>query len=226
MVQVKAGEESVTISNMMGAQDLVQGFPQVVADRIEDAIMTGQFKPGEHLSQDRLARAFGVSRIPMRDALTILDAKGLVALDYRRRAIVRTVTPELLRETYSIRMLLEPYAARLAIEQMSPPERESVLRSCDAMDAIADDPKRGRLARQAFYKLFYSCAGSELLVDMIMKLRRMVERYHVINLINPDIHGDLRKFISSGDARGVDRWVIDHLRAALQSQLSKFESNK
>lgn len=221
---MKAGEESVNISNMMGTQDLVLGFPQVVADRLEAAIMTGQIKPGEHLSQDRLARAFGVSRIPMRDALTILDAKGLVTLDYRRRAIVRTVTPELLHETYSIRMLLEPYAARLAIEQMSPAERESVLQSCDAMDSMADDPKHGRMARQEFYQLFYSFAGSGLLVDMIMKLRGMVEPHHVINTIGSDIHSGLRKFITSGDGHGADCWVIGHLQAALQSQLSKFES--
>ena len=81
------------------AHNLVQGFPQVVAEQIEDAILSGNLLPGQHLSQDKLAEAFGVSRIPMRDALNILESNGMVTLDYRRRAVVRVVTKELLQET-------------------------------------------------------------------------------------------------------------------------------
>lgn len=210
-------------SNFSSARELVLGFPQVVAERIEDAIFSGELKPGQHLSQDKLAEAFGVSRIPMRDALTILETKGLVTLDYRRRASVRVVTQSLLRETYGIRLVLEPYASQLAIEQMTLGEVEMVVRLCERMEQFADDPDSGRKSRREFYEAFYLITGSKILVEMILKLRKMVEPYHIIRPAHKESHADLKDLIQSRDARGAARWMTGHLQTALQSQLKELE---
>ena len=201
------------------AHNLVQGFPQVVAEQIEDAILSGNLLPGQHLSQDKLAEAFGVSRIPMRDALNILESNGMVTLDYRRRAVVRVVTKELLQETYGIRLVLEPYACQLAIELMSEEDRVNILHLCSLMEQSAEFPEEGRAARRKFYEAFYHATGSNILVEMIMKLRKMVETHHVIKHLPSDSHGDLKELISTGDARGAARWMTGHLQIALQSQI-------
>lgn len=201
------------------AHNLVQGFPQVVADRIEDAILSGELKPGQYLAQEKLADAFGVSRIPMRDALNILESNGMVTLDYRRRAIVRVVTKEMLQETYGIRLVLEPYACQLAIELMSEADKANILHLCALMEQFAEFPDEGRAARRKFYESFYHATGSNILVEMIMKLRKMVEPHHVIKHLPSDSHGDLKELISTGDARGAARWMTGHLQIALQSQL-------
>ena len=202
----------------------VQGFPQAVADRIEDAIFKGELSPGEHLPQDKLAAAFGVSRIPMRDAINILLANGMVTLDYRRRAVVRVVTKELLQETYGIRLVLEPYACQLAIENLTESERAEVLQLCGEMEFSSHDPVRGRQTRRAFYESFYSATRSTILVEMIMKLRRMVEPHHRISDSSPSSHGFLQDLIKTGDAQGAARWMTGHLQVALQSQLAKIQS--
>ena len=207
------------------AHENVQGFPQIVADRIEDAIFSGELKPGQHLAQDKLAEAFGVSRIPMRDALNILETKGLVTLDYRRRAVVRVITKELLQETYGIRMVLEPYAVRLAIEQMTEDEKIDILLLCSLMEQFNKNPDEGRSTRRKFYEAFYSTTGSKLLIEMIMKLRKMVESYHVIDHSRTHTHNDLYELISNRDARGAERWMTGHLQVALQSQLKMTDSN-
>ena len=205
------------------AHEKVQGFPQVVANRIEDAIFSGELQPGQHLAQDKLAEAFGVSRIPMRDALSILEGKGLVTLDYRRRAVVRVITKELLQETYGIRMLLEPYACRLAVEQMTGDEKANILLLCSLIEQFNKNPAEGRSTRRNFYEAFYLATGSKLLVEMIMKLRKMVEPHHVIDHSRSHTHHDLYELISNRDARGAERWMTGHLQVALQSQLKMTE---
>lgn len=201
------------------AHQAVYGFPQAVAESIEDAIFRGELSPGEHLAQDKLAAAFGVSRIPMRDALNILLANGMVTLDYRRRAVVRVVTKELLQETYGIRLVLEPYACQMAIEQMTEIEKAQVLQLCGEMEFSSKDPVRGRETRRNFYENFYSTTRSTILVEMILKLRKMVEPHHRIRNSSPNSHGILQDLIASGDSQGAARWMTGHLQIALQSQL-------
>lgn len=209
------------IASFASAHQLVQGFPQVVANRIEDAIFSGELQQGQHLAQDKLAEAFGVSRIPMRDALNILQSKGLVTLDYRRRAVVRVITRELLQETYGIRLVLEPYACQLAIEQLTETDKVHILQLCSLMEQFNEYPDEGRATRRKFYESFYDATRSTILVEMIMKLRKMVESHHVINHSSSGAHGDLRDLITASDGRGAARWMTGHLQVALQSQLKE-----
>jgi len=62
------------------------------------------------------------------------------------------------------------------------------------------------------------------LVEMIMKLRRMVEPHHRISDSSPSSHGFLQDLIKTGDAQGAARWMTGHLQVALQSQLAKIQS--
>ena len=87
------------------------------------------------------------------------------------------------------------------------------------MEQSAEFPEEGRAARRKFYEAFYHATGSNILVEMIMKLRKMVETHHVIKHIPSDSHGDLKELISTGDARGAARWMTGHLQIALQSQI-------
>src|SRR5207245_1868331 len=81
---------------------------------IEDAIATGELAPGALLRQEQLASDFRVSRTPVREALRLLEAKGLVSLVANRGARVRTLSREELRETFAVRAELEARAAELA----------------------------------------------------------------------------------------------------------------
>ena len=78
---------------------------------IKNAIIQGEFKPGEHLTQETLTRKLGVSRTPIRDAIKRLEAEGLLIAKPRCGAVVFSMTLDNLRELYEVRTLLEQYCA-------------------------------------------------------------------------------------------------------------------
>lgn len=89
---------------------------EVVVIAIRDEIYKGSLQPGEPLRESGLSDLLKVSRITIREALQKLHEEGLVDLIPHRGAFVRKLTPQLAKEIYSLRALLEPYAVRVAVE--------------------------------------------------------------------------------------------------------------
>ncbi|MEP9375738.1 GntR family transcriptional regulator [Aquabacter sp. CN5-332] len=85
-----------------------------IADRIRSKIVSGKYAPGERLKQETLAEEFAVSRTPIREALSRLEAQGLVAQEQRRSAIVCAPSSRDVAEMYQIRAEMEGLAAHLA----------------------------------------------------------------------------------------------------------------
>ena len=90
-----------------------------IADEIEVRIMTGKLKGGDHLVERNLASDFCVSRQPIRDALKILEARGLVEHIPQRGMIVSCSNEKNLRGLFAIRASLEALAARFACENIA-----------------------------------------------------------------------------------------------------------
>lgn len=103
-----------------------------VQRRLEHAIYTGELKPGERLLEVELAEALQVSRASLREALRLLENKGLVVTSHRRGAYVIELTDRDVREIYRVRFLLEEHAIRCAAEDPSP-------ELLDRLDALIDD---------------------------------------------------------------------------------------
>lgn len=85
-----------------------------VSTRIRNDILKGEFQPGEKLKQEDLARRYGKSRAPIRDALIRLDAEGMIRFNSGRHATVTPLDLKEFKEVYQIREALEESAARLA----------------------------------------------------------------------------------------------------------------
>ena len=81
---------------------------QRVADVVAERILTGQLKPGDRIKQDELASELNLSRIPVRDALRILETRGLVSLRANAGARVASLTLRDMELSYQSRELLEP----------------------------------------------------------------------------------------------------------------------
>lgn len=90
-----------------------------IAEKIRGKILSGGFPAGERLKQERLAEEFGVSRTPIREALSRLEAQGLVSQQQRRSAVVCAPSGRDVAEVYRIRAELEGLAASLAARWMS-----------------------------------------------------------------------------------------------------------
>src|SRR5437763_14723371 len=81
--------------------------PDLIAETLRDEILRGAIPPGEALRQEELAERFGVSRLPVRDALLRLEAQGLVHVYPNRGAFVISLSADEVREVYEMRILLE-----------------------------------------------------------------------------------------------------------------------
>lgn len=87
---------------------------EVVFKTLRNAIVHGEFEPGERLMEVTLAKRLGVSRTPVREAMRMLELEGLVVMIPRRGAEVARITTKDLSDALEIRMALEDLAAGLA----------------------------------------------------------------------------------------------------------------
>ena len=140
---------------------------EAVVDGIRGMILNGEFKPGDWLRQDQLAGEFGVSTMPVREALRQLQAEGLVVLHRRRGAAVAALSVSECEEIYCIREALEALAVQWAAQNLEriPIERlESLLREIEAAEARSDDvDRRLHLVREFFFTIFQASERGHLL---------------------------------------------------------------
>ncbi len=108
---------------------------EAVLAELRRTIVTGELKPGEQILQDALAERFGVSRVPLREALKILEGEGQVTYQPHRGYFVTELDVDDLREVYRIRDLLESEAARIAVPLLTDTD-------LDRLEAAADDVDR------------------------------------------------------------------------------------
>src|SRR5437870_10914880 len=119
-------------------EPLVRNASMAATELIREAIIDGRVEPGRRLKEEELARELGISRTPVREALLILQAEGLVVGTPNRGAIVRAHDSDDLRDLYDLRALLEGHGARLAAARISDEEVERLRESCDRFDALSD----------------------------------------------------------------------------------------
>jgi len=94
----------------------------VVADRMRTAILEGRYKPGEWMRQERIAQEFGVSQMPVREALKELASEGLIEHVPYRGARVVDISANDVEDIYALRAFLESRAAGFAASQITPDE--------------------------------------------------------------------------------------------------------
>lgn len=111
-----------------------------VQQRLEHAIFTGELKPGERLIEVDLAETLQISRASLREALRLLENKGLVVTTHRRGAFVIELTERDVREIYRLRLLLEGFAIRSAAEHPT----SELLDRLDALMTELNASARGR----------------------------------------------------------------------------------
>lgn len=139
---------------------------------LRDLLINGAFEPGERLSEIPLGQRLGVSRTPLRLALSALEHEGLLEAHPSGGFVVRAFGVEDAIDAIEIRGVLEGTAARLAAERVSDPERLAGLREhLASIDGLLEDPRRDPeeffeeyvLRNEAFHTELVSVADSSLL---------------------------------------------------------------
>jgi DNA-binding GntR family transcriptional regulator len=143
----------------------------VAAARIlRQAILSGELQPGQTLGEEGLARQLGISRTPIREALVRLQGEGLVEMFPNRRAVVRSFQAADLHEMYSVRAVLEGYAASVAASKLADDDYRALEQSCARYGELQkEDKDLARLVEEnfRFHHTIVRATRSERLATMI-----------------------------------------------------------
>jgi DNA-binding GntR family transcriptional regulator len=111
-----------------------------VTERLRGALLTGDIQPGERIRVTALEKRFGVSHIPIREALRRLEAEGLIVTLPQRAAVAAGVAIDDLAGIYDLRRIIEGHVARRAVELMSDEDVARVEAALAELEAAAAHP--------------------------------------------------------------------------------------
>ena len=100
------------------------------------AIVENRYPPGQRLVEQRIAEELGLSRTPVREALRMLEAEGLVVSERNRGAMVRPLSPTEVVDLYGLRIRLESYAVEVATERATEAELGELVAAADAFGDV------------------------------------------------------------------------------------------
>lgn len=175
---------------------------QSIANVLRDAVADGSFMPGDRLHQEDLAEKFGVSRVPVREALSLLVADGLAMHIPNKGIRVSPMTLIEFDDITELRLLLEPAALRSSFPNLTEQDFNLALGYLDQAVSHWKEPLGAKLHWQ-FHKLIYSRAQRPRLLAQIDQLHLAISRYVMAD------------WLSIGLENGWDvehREIIDSLR--------------
>lgn len=199
-------------------------------------ILSGSVAAGEALRQDALAREFGISRIPIREAFHQLAAEGLVTLHPHRGAVVTALSALDIAELFDLRAMLEPDLIRRAVPRLDESDfarAETILAEYTAAIARGDLEAYGELNRE-YHLSLYRASGRNQTLELVRVLLANTDRYTRVQLAMSDgatsrakrEHATLLELCRAGDAEGAARLTLDHVMAVRHDLLQLLQRDE
>lgn len=218
--------------------------PQVIYESVRKAIVDGVYQPGESIRQESLAKKFAVSRVPIREALSRLEADGLIVLRPRRGYLIKELDESEIAEIFELRAVMEEHAAHVATKVRTPQdikEVQALLVRMEAMSkgSLADAPQWVDVNRE-FHNRIFASSGRKHLCQAINNYRAWVDGYIRVEIGMTgklsEAHRDHRQIVTAfknGDADLCARLSREHclhtcarLLKALKAKAKSKESTK
>lgn len=153
----------------------------VIEEKVRNAILDGSLPSGTALRQQELASLFGVSRMPVREALRQLEAQSLVRVETNKGAVVAPLITEDAVDAYALRILLESEALRLSIPLLDAQDLATARQCIEQMEVETDYSHMGTLNR-AFHMALYAKARNARLMRLVEEGLNEEERFLRFNL--------------------------------------------
>lgn len=165
----------------------------VVFQTLRQAILTGEFAPGERLMEIALADRLGVSRTPVREAIRKLELEGLVIMIPRRGAEVARITEKDLRNVLEVRCALEELSASLACERITEEEKEELRVALDAFERAVQKKDISDIVEKdiEFHDVIFNASKNDRLIQILNNLREQMYRYRMEYTKDKEYHNVL-----------------------------------
>lgn len=206
-----------------------QSLPDVIASDLRDRILSGDLTEGEIIRQEALADEYGVSRMPVREALKQLDAEGLVALTNNRGASVTKHSLAEIAEIFDLRILMEVDLLRRSIPMMTATEFAACAEILQQMEASydANDVGQWGALNHRFHAALYAAADRGLTNDLLHRVALQSDRYvrmHLSVMEQRDSarqqHRELLRLAQAGQVDAACALLAAHIGQAKDQLLS------
>jgi DNA-binding GntR family transcriptional regulator len=216
-------------------------------DYIQTRILSGEFPAGSVVSELSLAKAVGVSRTPVREAIRQLTIEGLVEQVPRFGTIVRAPDRQELTELYEVREALESYAAAAAARHITPGDLKSIVSLVREMRSVRDELRQsgtpaleGKLLRRflaadmGFHMLLIRVAGNRKIMRIVGDTRaltrifgtRRQEHTCAIVVKSCRFHREILRAIERRDPAAARSWMARHIRVSRKQMLEGFSHHQ
>ena len=203
-----------------------------ILENLRNAILDGTMKAHTVVRQDELAETYGVSRMPIREAIRLLEAEGLVIARPNRGSVIAPLDPEDAAEIFDVRAALETLALRRSIPRLTENQKQEAAAALEALETAAPDQ---RSALHRVFHLSLCAAGGSRLIRLIGQHIDAAERYlrleaTVAGIVDKDRreHRALLDATLSGDVTTASLLIDQHVAetgrqmAVILRQRSKF----
>ncbi|GFM18301.1 MULTISPECIES: GntR family transcriptional regulator [Mycobacteriaceae] len=191
-----------------------------VADELREAILRGTYPPGTRLRQEELAGQYGASRVPVREALRLLESEGLVTTVANAGAWIARLSLQECVELYQVRERIEPLLLRYSMPELSEGQIDRLAELADTMVRTTDVEHFLELDRE-FHLGSYAGAGTTFLGPTVQRLWNTTQHYRRAftrllddesNRIVHDEHHMLVAAIRERDSDDAERVLLGHIR--------------
>ncbi|GGK40097.1 GntR family transcriptional regulator [Nocardia camponoti] len=195
--------------------------PQQVCRAIRDDIIRGDFTSGQRLTEDTLAERYGVSRVPVREALRTLEAEGFASSRPYAGTFVAELTEVEAADLLEIRALLEPLCASRAATRRTPEQLGRLKELTSLGQEAVRDGRLDELARlnSRFHEVLAEASGSALLTQLITQLSWKIAWVYAVELPRRaedswHEHEQICAALEAGDADRARAVVAEHIAHA------------
>lgn len=208
------------MSTVTTTQPLPHGAAGVrIADDLRAAILAGRYAPGARIRQEDLADQHGASRLPVREALRMLEGEGLVTLVANTGAWVTSLSLADCEEMYQIRERIEPLLLRFNVPLLSEAQIDHLERLALEMEQ-GDDVEHFLELDREFHLGSYSAAKTSLLEDTVLQLWNRTQHYRrafmqVFRPSDRSVHHEHHLLVAALRRRDLDeseRVLASHIR--------------
>lgn len=195
---------------------------------LEEAIIAGEYKRGDALTEMSLCKKMGVSRTPVRSALHRLSEEGLIEITPNRGAVVLGVSDDDLVDTYKIRMRLEGLVSAMATERMTDEEKKELEDTLELSEFYLqkNDVDKLKELDTAFHRIIYKASGNRMLCKILSELHRNIRSYRKLALTVPgrlersiEEHRNILTAIKAGDSKMADELTFKHIENAMNNMI-------
>jgi DNA-binding GntR family transcriptional regulator len=204
-----------------------------IAERLRNAIVLGELKPGTRLIERELCSQMGVSRTSLREAFRPLENEGLITVVPNRGPEVARVSAETVAAIYEVRSALEGLAARLFVRKATEEHRKAIRTCYASLEKVSgkDAPRDYLALKEKFYTILLQGSGNEIAGEVLGVLLRRVSQMRSVSLANTDrsetSKKELKKLVTALLERNEDaayKACVEHVENAAKALASVLET--